>query len=243
MRIIPLSEGAFTIDQSKEFIPFKVGEDDLSERSHGSLLVEIQPFLVITDNDYLLLDTGLGFEDQNGTMQIHQLLEKNGISPDQITKVLMSHLHKDHSGGILMPDKKTPSFRKAKYYINRNEYEIAINGHSSSYRPDDIQALKGIEFLEGNGSISSSIEYIFTGAHSPYHQAFKIKENNQVIFFGGDVAPQLQQMRTKFRAKYDYEPVAAMELRQNWWQEGEKEHWTFLFYHDIKYPSYQFKGQ
>ena len=62
MRIIPLSEGAFTVDKTKEFIPFDHATDDLQERATGSLLVEIQPFLVITEKDVLLLDTGLGFE-------------------------------------------------------------------------------------------------------------------------------------------------------------------------------------
>lgn len=27
-----------------------------------------------------------------------------------------------------------------------------------------------------------------------------------------------------------------MELRKQWWEEGQKENWTFLFYHDIKSP-------
>ena len=44
MKIIPLSEGAFTIDKTKQFVPFNKDEDDLQQRSTGSLLVEIQPF-------------------------------------------------------------------------------------------------------------------------------------------------------------------------------------------------------
>ena len=61
MRIVPLSEGAFTIDKTKDFLPFDPAKDDLQKRATGSLLVEIQPFLVITEKDVLLLDTGLGF--------------------------------------------------------------------------------------------------------------------------------------------------------------------------------------
>ena len=91
MKIIPLSEGTFTIDHSKQFIPFNQNADDLQQRSRGSLLVEIQPFVVITSKDILLLDTGLGFVNQDGTLQIHQNLIDNGINPSDITKVLMSH--------------------------------------------------------------------------------------------------------------------------------------------------------
>ena len=89
MKIIPLSEGTFTIDHSKLFIPFNPDADDLQQRNRGSLLVEIQPFVIITSKDILLLDTGLGFVNENGILQIHQHLIDHGISPSDVTKVLM----------------------------------------------------------------------------------------------------------------------------------------------------------
>ncbi len=100
MKIIPLSEGTFTIDKTKLFVPFDQQTEDLQARPVGSLLVEIQPFVVVTSKDILLLDTGLGFSDSEGKMQLHKNLAETGINPSDITKVLMSHLHKDHAGGI-----------------------------------------------------------------------------------------------------------------------------------------------
>src|ERR1044071_5552570 len=114
MKVIPLSEGTFTIDKTKQFVPFDTSKDDLQQRPVGSLLVEIQPFLVITSEDVLLLDAGLGFSNPDGTLQIHQNLIDNGINPGEVTKVLMSHLHKDHAGGL---DKL--SFPNATYYIQQ----------------------------------------------------------------------------------------------------------------------------
>ena len=69
MKIIPLSEGTFTIDKTKLFVPFDDVKDNLASRSAGSLLVEIQPFVVITSKDILLLDTGLGFEKNGQRLQ------------------------------------------------------------------------------------------------------------------------------------------------------------------------------
>ncbi len=66
MKIIPLNEGAFTIDKTKVFVPFNTETDDLQKRPVGSLLVEIDPFLIITNNDILLLDTGLGLINKDG---------------------------------------------------------------------------------------------------------------------------------------------------------------------------------
>jgi uncharacterized caspase-like protein len=74
MKIIPLSEGAFTIDHTKVFIPFDTQKDNLQDRSRGSLLVEIQPFLVITEHDVILLDAGLGFS-KNGVLQLYEILQ------------------------------------------------------------------------------------------------------------------------------------------------------------------------
>jgi len=243
MKIIPLSEGAFTVDASKNFIPFNNNEDNLQQRPAGSLLVEIQPFVVVTNKDVILLDTGLGFTNADGTLQLHQNLMNKDIDPKSVTKVLLSHLHKDHSGGIAMKDKTIVSFPGATYYINEKEYEFALQKDGSSYLTEDFNILSKsgkVKFINDKGFIDDIIEYELTGAHCPYHQIFWIKEDGETIFFGGDVAPQLIQMKTKFVAKYDYDGKKCSELRQQWWQQGEKHGWTFLFYHDIKTPVFNF---
>ena len=243
MKIIPLSEGAFTIDKTKVFIPFNKEKDDLQERALGSLLVEVQPFCIITKKDILLIDTGLGFSNRDGILQIHQNLIDNGIDPMDVTKVLLSHLHKDHSGGVSKEDhilgNHFLSFPQATYYVNKDEFSFALEKGSPSYTPKEFELLANagnVVFTEGNGTIDEYISYEVTGAHCPFHQVFSIEEDNEKIFFGGDVAPQLQQMKSRFIAKYDFDGKKCMELRQQWWQKGQQEHWTFLFYHDIKTP-------
>ena len=243
MKIIPLSEGAFTIDSTKVFVPFNKAIDNLQQRALGSLLVEVQPFCIVTKADVLLIDTGLGFSHADGVLQIHQSLIDNGINPHDVTKVLLSHLHKDHSGGVSKEDKILGhhflSFPHATYYVNKNEFEYAMAKGSPSFTPAEFEILGQVDnvvFTEGNGVIDNYITYQITGAHSPYHQSFMIEEDGEKIFFGGDVAPQLHQMKSKFVAKYDYDGQLCMQLRQQWWAQGQAEHWTMLFYHDIKTP-------
>jgi glyoxylase-like metal-dependent hydrolase (beta-lactamase superfamily II) len=243
MKIIPLSEGAFSIDKTKQFIPFDKGSDDLQQRAIGSLLVEVQPFVIISNHDIILLDTGLGFSNADGVLQIHQNLINNGINPMDVTKVWLSHLHKDHSGGVAKEDKVLQkqflSFPQATYYVNRQELDFALDKGAPSYTPEDFMMLKDAEnvtFIEDNGSIEEYMRFETTGAHCPYHMALWIEENGQTVFFGADVAPQLQQMKSRFVAKYDYDGKKCMELRTQWWQQAQKEHWTMLFYHDIKTP-------
>ncbi len=246
IKVFPLSEGSFTIDKTKLFIPFDEEKDVLNERARGSLLVEIQPFLVVTSKDVLLLDAGLGFFNSHGKLQIHENIRKAGYEPEQVTKVLMSHLHKDHAGGIANPSTArfgsgdVMNFANAEYYVQKRELDFAWQTGMPSFLPEEIEPLlqsHQVHFMhDDKGVIDDYIHYEYTGGHSPHHQVFRIKDGGETVFFGGDVAPQLQQMKVRYKTKYDFDPERAMQLRMQWWEQGNREGWTFLFYHDIKTP-------
>ncbi len=247
MKIIPLSEGSFTIDKTKVFVPFNASTEILNDRPIGSLLVEIQPFVVITSKDIILIDTGLGYNLLNGQSQLLHNLSQAGINPSQITKVLLSHLHKDHAGGITTKNIQTGeqfiAFPYATYYVHSKEFEFAMGVGSASYVKEDFALLqecsKVIWLDDYSGYIDDYIKYEVTAAHSKFHQVFWIEEENEIIFFGGDDAPQLQQMKSRFIAKYDFDGKKCMELRRLWWEEGKKQEWSFLFYHDIATPVFK----
>lgn len=252
MKIYPLSEGTFTIDKTKLFIPFDEETEVIADRAKGSLLVEIQPFLVVTSKDILLLDTGLGFQDKSGELQVHKNIKAAGFQPEQVTKVLLTHLHKDHAGGIGNPHpdshtkKDVLNFPKAKYYVQGRELDYAWKKGFPSFMPDEIEPLfhsSQIHFLHDNkGQIDDYIFYECTGAHSPHHQVFWIKDSGETIFFGGDDAPQYKQMKMRYKTKYDHDAEKAMDLRKQWWEKGNKEGWHFLFYHDAGSPTLNAKN-
>jgi glyoxylase-like metal-dependent hydrolase (beta-lactamase superfamily II) len=242
--MIPLSEGSFTIDKTKIFVPFDEETDDLQKRAIGSLLVEVQPFCMVTDKDVMLIDTGLGFS-KNGRLQIHTNLIANGIQPEQVTKVLLSHLHKDHAGGIsrqTITGRSMLAFPNAIYYVQKREFDFAERTGYPSFVTDEFEILANspqVQWMnDDKGTLDGFIHYEVTGAHSPYHQVFWIDEGGEKYFFGADDAPQLGQMKSRFVAKYDYDGKKCMELRQQWWQQGQAEGWIFLFYHDVKSPVY-----
>jgi len=247
MRIYPLSEGSFSINETKVFKPFNSSSPDYPNRPKGSILVEVQPFVLITDNDIILLDTGLGYLNKLGVLQIHENLMALGIDPSKVTKVFLSHLHKDHAGGIsyLHPihQEQFISFPYAKYYVQRREFEEVMQNSNNATLKAQVGILEDFSgtvwLTEDKSDIENIIYYEITGGHSEFHQAAWIKEHEEIIFYGADVAPQLQQMKSRFVAKYDLEGKKSLEWRQKWWEEGNKEQWTFAFYHDIGQPTYK----
>jgi len=235
LKAIALYEGSYSVDASKKFIPFDPLMDKVSDRP-ASLFIFIQPFLIKTAQDLLLIDTGLGYNDDLGNLILHQNIKKAGYQPKEVTKVLMSHLHFDHSGGMVWTKdgKMEVSFPNAEYYIQREEWESAYSHPSKSYKTEifDVMQRSGqIHFLEGDGNINSEISCEITGGHSEFHQAFHIQSEGEHYFFGGDIVPEPEQLQRKFIAKYDLDGKRAMELRAEYAEKAAKGNWICLFYH------------
>lgn len=245
--IIPLNEGFYTIGFDKVFYSFLPNRDKLEDRSKGSLLVEIQPFLLKSDGLNVLFDTGLGFKNQEtGLYVIDENLEKYQLSRNDIHAVILSHLHKDHAGGLLLKNENEISLRfpNATHFISQKEWNYALNTGTPSYEIDDFLFLKEsnkISWLAEKGNIFDFIFYEEDGGHCPHHTSFKIVAEEKIYFFGGDVAPQLKQLQHRYMAKYDFDPRKSMELRANYAELGKKENWHFMFYHDTKIPIAEIK--
>lgn len=235
MKIIPLNEGAFAVDKQKNFTPI---EPD--EKIEDTLKMAVCPFLIVLDNDVILLDAGLGFET-DGVPIIKKMLQQNGYEPEQVTKVLLSHLHKDHCEGLgyFKDGKFEPNFKNATHYIQEKELEYALSQKEShSFNQEVLEQLKtlpNVEWMqEETGNITENIRFERTGGHSPFHQAFWITENEETAFYGADNLPQKFYLKFHVAYKTDDDGKKAMALREIWEKTGKEEHWTVLFYHDLK---------
>ncbi len=235
MEIFALGEGSYSVDSSKKFIPFDPQTDNAKDRP-GSLFIHVNPFLVKTGTDLILIDTGLGYKDTRDELLLHQNIRNVGFEPDDVTLVLMSHLHYDHSAGLVVErgGQLKPSFPNATHVINKQEWEFALTGKSSSYHVEIFEALKHLKSLvlvEGEGEFKPGIRYQLSGGHCPYHQVFWLEDNGEKCFFGGDELPEPEQLIRKFIAKYDYDGRRAMQLREEYGKIAAAENWTCLFYH------------
>ncbi|MBC8985978.1 MBL fold metallo-hydrolase [Pedobacter sp. N36a] len=235
MQVFTLFEGTYSVDATKKFLPFNPAVDQPKDRP-ASLFINVQPFLVKMEDQLILLDTGLGYSNENGQLILHENIKKAGFNPEDVTLVLMSHLHFDHSGGMIhhVGDKMELSFPNAVYVIQRGEWEGAFTNPSSSYHTEIFEFLQRnaqLVFIEGSGQFTAEISYELTGAHTPFHQTFLLDDGTDKVFFGGDVLPDPEELLRKFIAKYDFDGRKAMELREIFGEKAAAENWNCLFYH------------
>lgn len=243
MKIIPLKEGNFSVSPAKVFT--LLTEDNFNEAN--GIRMSVQPFLIITEKDYILLDTGIGWKNENGQTVMSEILEQENIRPEQITKILFSHLHKDHiEGTIRLTDQGfEPVFPKAELYIQKRELDFARENPDNpqfdhSILEKIIQLPHIVWMDDDQGNITDEISYEVVGGHTPYLQVFWITENEETAFYGSDNLPQESYLKYHVAYKSDYDGRKAKELRQLWQEKASTEHWNVLLYHDLDKKTIQF---
>ncbi|KFC21296.1 MBL fold metallo-hydrolase [Epilithonimonas lactis] len=234
MKIHPLKDGNFSVDKNKNFTYL---EDSENEKD---LKIAIQPFLVETKDDLVMLDAGLGWLE-NGVPKIHLNIEKAGLKPENVKRVLLSHLHKDHIDGLVNKDGEhwSLNFPEAEVYLQKRELEFA---RSKDGNPSFD--LKVLNFIIDNakivwmdldkGNLTPEISYEVTGGHTPFHQVFWIKENNETAFYGADNLPQMGYLKYQIAFKTDFDGKKARDERMLWEKQAREEQWKILLYHDLE---------
>ncbi|MEF9478302.1 MBL fold metallo-hydrolase [Chryseobacterium sp. RRHN12] len=236
MKIIPLKEGNFSASKTKDFTLLT----DENFEQVGGIKMSVQPFLIITENDYILLDAGIGWKNKSGTTVISEILERENIHPGQITKLLFSHLHKDHiEGAVTLTDNGfEATFPNAQMYIQKRELDFAMeNKGNPSFNFDMLEKLIQLPDIiwmnQDKGQITDEISYEVAGGHTPFMQVFWIRENEETVFYGADDLPQASYLKYHLAYKSDFDGRKAMELRLKWEKEAQENHWKVLLYHDL----------
>ena len=254
MPAYPLSEGTYTVDESKIFLPFNAETDLLKDRPR-SLLVEICPFLIVSTDGLIIIDPGLGLKNSEGNFSILKNLSALGYNSTDINLVLLSHLHKDHIGGVAYEadGEMKPMFPRAQYVFQQTEMNDALAKTDAVLKTASVSANPGSKSFEekkllflnneankktlhGNTQLTENIYCEISGGHTAHHQVFWINTRDENFFYGGDVLPQGTQLIRRFAAKYDYDGNKSAALRIQYGKKCAEENTTALFFHSSKNP-------
>jgi len=194
----------------------------------GSAPASILAFLLKTPEAAVLIDTGLG----GGSLE--KALAGTGVAPEDISLVLLTHMHGDHIGGLLAEGR--PAFPKAKIRLAREERDFWLDEANPAKFPGlaanfDLarRALSayGAEVVtfEFGEEVAPGLTAVAALGHTPGHTAYMLVSKPYRVLFWGDLvhAAALQFPRPDLSPRYDLDPVAAAKTRLEFLERAARE--------------------
>lgn len=210
--------------------------------------------LLIQDGERnILIDTGIGDKqgdkfrshfEPHGEASLLGSLRKQGLAPEDITDVLLTHLHFDHVGGAVRYDSKgnlVPTFPNATYWSNEQHYNWAYEPNpreKASYLHENFVPLKKagqLQFLDVQKDDLPwlpGIRLRFVYGHTEAMMVPIITHNGQTLVYCADVIPSSFHIGMPYVMSYDLRPLHTMEEKARILQAAEEEGHYLLFEHD-----------
>ena len=204
-----------------------IGADEAIMKKYapgGTYPTAVNAFLVRTPDHFVLVDAGFGRE-------LFTNLKKLGAEPEQISVVLLTHMHGDHIGGLLADDKA--AFPKAKVYLARQERDYWASEEIMNTFPEDrrggFKNAQKVLAAYGDavqtfdpGELGSSPEILLPGigaiaafGHTPGHTLFMVESEGAKLLIWGDLthAMAVQMPEPGVAMTYDVDPQMAVASR------------------------------
>ena len=250
--LYPIETGRFSLDGGAMFgiIPRPLWQKSNPPDERNRIELAARGLLLIGDGKKILIDNGNGPKFTEKQIDIYKLdmsqhelvrsLKTVGVSPSDITDVILTHLHFDHAGGSTYKEngKLLPTFPKAKYYIQKAHWENALKPSEKdrgSFMPDDFMPLMNegiLHFVEGERQIFDQIEVVVTNGHTFSQQLPLISDGNTKMLYCCDLFPTTAHIPLPYIMAYDCRPMQTLDDKKRILRRAMDEGWILFFEHD-----------
>jgi glyoxylase-like metal-dependent hydrolase (beta-lactamase superfamily II) len=200
-----------------------------------------------------LVDTGAGGKGDAkfranyrlSTPSPEEFLRPAGLTPEQIDRVVLSHLHFDHCGGSTEPDGAggfRSAFPRAEFFVQRGEIGFAALSNPrtrASYRCDDWEPLRTegrLRLVEGETEIDGGVRLVPAPGHTPFHQIVRVETPERSVTFLADLVPTASHVPEAWVMGYDVEPLAAVASKRRLLPDAARRGSWVVFEHDAELP-------
>ncbi len=254
MKLYPIETGNLKLDGGAMFgvVPkvlwqkqYPADENNLCNWAMRCLLIE-------DDDRLILIDNGIGDKQDhdflkhyylNGDETLESSLTKHGFSPEDITDMILTHLHFDHCGGSIKHNKDRsgfePAFPNATYWVSRQQYEWAVNPNhreSASFLKENILPIEesgNLKLIEEEGEILPNISVRIFNGHTEGQIIPLINHHGRTVAFMADLLPASTHIPMPWIMAYDTRPLITLDDKTRFYEEAVPGDFVLFFEHDI----------
>ena len=253
-----LSTGFFYADGGAMFgaIPKRAWSRKYPADEGNTCMLAMNCLLVWRDEQVVVLDTGVGTKDLgklsyyrfHDLKDIVELVRQQGFEPEQVTDVVLSHLHFDHCGGCTRRDAAGNlhlTFPCARHWVGRQQWENYLHPNvleSASFRPEDMLPVAEATLLEpvqGNSWTLADGFRVYTYQGHTAGQLVAVFDSDEgECVFAGDVIPTRAHLPDDWISAYDIQPLHSLAAKTRLKRQMKDS--RLFFYHDAYYSSIKY---
>lgn len=223
---------------------YPADENNMCNLSTRCLIVE-------TSDKKVLIDTGLGTKQsekffsyyyRNGNYSLEKSLANSGIKADEITDVILTHLHFDHCGGAVSQSsngERQLTFPNATYWVSGPQWAWAMNPNNrekASFLLENFETIEKsgrLRFVEQETFFSKNIQLRFFNGHTEGLMVPFIDCENHTLVYVADLIPTAAHIPSSWVCGFDTRPLISMQEREAFLQEAMNNKYVLFFEHDI----------
>ncbi len=263
MKLYTVNAGYFKLDGGAMFgvVPKSIWNKLAPADENNMCTWALRCLLIEDDGKLILIDTGMGDKQDakffshyymHGDDTLEKSLAKHGFSKDDITDVILTHLHFDHCGGAIIKDVEAfiPAFKNAVYWSNETHWQTATNPNQrekASFLKENILPIQQsgkLQFTSGNteltnkqlasvaSAISPNISFRFANGHTQAMMLPQIQYKGRTIVYMADLLPSIWHIPMPYVMAYDMKPLLTMEEKKAFLQEAADNNYILYFEHD-----------
>jgi glyoxylase-like metal-dependent hydrolase (beta-lactamase superfamily II) len=243
--------GKFKLDGGAMFgvVPKTIWSKLIPADEFNRIPMALRTMVARSGEKLVLVDAGAGGSYPEKLRTIYQFegaggagaaLSAMGVEPEQVTDIIVTHLHFDHGGGLadLADGSWRLNFPNAVHHIHRDQWRHALSPtprDRASYFKERIKLIEdegALELHDSDWELAPGFEIVVVGGHTPGQQLPKISGDGETVFYCGDLIPTSAHIPVPYIMAYDLDPVLAMEEKEKYLREAVEGNWILFFEHD-----------
>lgn len=259
MQLYPIETGNFKLDGGAMFgvVPKVLWERTNPADQNNRIALAARSLLIEHESQLIIIDAGLGNKQSEkffshyspfGTDTLTSSLRNIGFGPDDITDVLLTHLHFDHVGGATKFDHNgstVPAFKNANYWVHEKHWEWAIDPNpreKPSFLPENLNPLNSsgqLKFVTATDPIINDprlpFQIILVDGHTEKQMLPKIRFKGNNIVFVADLIPTVGHLPIPYVTGYDVRPLVTLSEKKRLLNSFVSQNTLLFMEHDINH--------
>ncbi len=254
MKLYPIETGNLKLDGGAMFgvVPKVMWQKAYPADENNLCNWSMRCLLVIDGERKILIDNGIGNKQDekwlkhyylNGDDTLEKSLEKVGITPEDITDVILTHMHFDHCGGsVKWNDDHSGyelAFPNSTYWTSRKQYEWATNPNrreKASFLKENISPIEEsgkLKLIDEEGEFIPNIKFKLYNGHTDGQLIPHINIDGRTVVFMADLLPATAHVPMPWIMAYDTRPLLTLKDKERFFSEAIENNYILFFEHDI----------